>query len=156
MKSGMWTSFPHQNPGETCRATWCRHYTSNSLGSQSCGAGAARGNGRVGGGWCSRSILQMAGQGPEGACLKEESRDARRCSSHKTRSRVESFVCVNSCLPCSSEDDTPSPVCPAFLLTLLSCFRCIGEQGQGAFNNLSPGQGLAKEDPFPCLLPPHF
>lgn len=26
----------------------------------------------------------------------------------------------------------------------------------GSFNSLSPGQGLAKEDPFPCLLPPHF
>lgn len=71
------------------------------------------------GGCCSRSILQMAGQGPEGACLEEESRDARRCSSHKTRSGVESFVWVNSCLPCSSEGVTPSPVCPASLLTLL-------------------------------------
>lgn len=26
----------------------------------------------------------------------------------------------------------------------------------GSFNSLSLGQGLAKEDPFPCLSPPHF
>lgn len=26
----------------------------------------------------------------------------------------------------------------------------------GSFNSLSPGQGLAKEDAFPCLPPPHF
>ena len=84
------------------------------------------------GGCCSRSILQMAGRGPEGACLEEESRDARRCSSRKTRSGVESVVWVNSCLPCSSEGDTPSPVCPASLLTLLSPCRCSGEQGWGA------------------------
>lgn len=50
MKLGMWTSFPHQNPGETSKATCCRHYIADSLGSQPCGAGAARGNGRVGGG----------------------------------------------------------------------------------------------------------
>lgn len=107
------------------------------------------------GGCRSRSVLQAAGRGPEGACLKE-SRDARRCSSHKTRSRVESFVWVNSCLPCSFEGNTPSPVCPASLLTLLSASRCSGEQGLGRFNSLSLGQGLAKEDPFPCLSPPCF
>lgn len=36
------------------------------------------------GGCCSRSILQMAGRGPEGACLEKESRDTGRCSPHKT------------------------------------------------------------------------
>lgn len=36
------------------------------------------------GGCSSRSILQVARRGPEGACLQEESRDARRCSSHKS------------------------------------------------------------------------
>lgn len=49
MKLGTWTSFPHQNPGETSRATCCRHYTADSLGSQPCGAGVARGDGD--GGW---------------------------------------------------------------------------------------------------------
>lgn len=39
----------------------------------------------------------------------------------KTRSGVASFTWVNSCLPCSSEGITPSPDCPASLLTLLSC-----------------------------------
>lgn len=155
MKLGMWTSFPHQNPGETSRATCCRHYTSDSLGSQPCGAGAATGNGRVGGGWCSPSILRWPGKGQRERASRRRAEMPRDV--HLTRrSRVESFMCVNSCLPCSSEDDTPSPVCPASLLTLLSCFRCIGGQGQGAFNNISPGQGLAKEDLFPCLPPPHF
>lgn len=64
-----------------------------------------------------------------------------------------SFLRVNGCLPCSSEGISPSPVCPASLLTLLFPSRCSGECGGGSFKSLSLGQGVAKEDPFPPPFP---
>lgn len=64
-------------------------------------------------------------------------------------------MCVNSCLPCSSEDDTPSPVCPASLLTLLSCFRCIGEQGQGALTTSAQGKAEQRKILF-LVYPLHI
>lgn len=119
MKWGMWTSSPRRSPGETSRATRYRHYTAESLGSQPCGAGAARGDGEGGRGAAAHALIsRWPGEGQGEHAWKRRAETPGDV--HPTRLGVESFMWVNSCLPCSSEGIAPSPVCPASLLTLLS------------------------------------
>lgn len=148
MKWGTWTSSLHRNPGETFRFQALHR---GVLGKTAPGGswGSPRRDGE--GGWGAAAAAHALLQREPASRMRAETPGDARPAGPEAQS---SFSGASGCLPCSSEGISPSPVCPASLLTLLFPSRRGGECGWGSFRSL--GQGVAEGDPFPgaVLCPP--
>lgn len=146
MKWGTWTSSLHRNPGETFRFQ-ALHRAVLGKTAPGGGWGSPRRDGE--GGWGAAAAAHALLQREPASRMRAETPGDARPAGPEAQA---SFSWANGCLPCSSEGISPSPVCPASLLTLLFPSRRSGECGWGSFRAfVSANAGFSGLPPCPLL-----